>query len=106
MYASILFAALLSTLWTLKVRGRVAVSMSTAVCALRVVGRVCARLQGGMYAVVYTDALQSIAMILGLVVCIAFAVARIDGGVEAGVGCVAEGGDSVWCEVGVGESAW
>ena len=28
---------------------------------------------------VYTDALQSIAMILGLVVCISFAVAKLDG---------------------------
>ena len=39
---------------------------------------------------VYTDALQSIAMIVGLVVCISFAVAKLDG--ESGMFAPAD-----WC---------
>ena len=83
MYASILFAALLSTLWTLKVQfWSWFVRVCASVCAPVFNVPMHARPQGGMYAVVYTDALQSVAMIVGLVVCIAFAIAKLDGGSE------------------------
>ena len=53
LWASILFTGVIATLWTLK---------------------------GGMVAVIYTDAVQSVAMIVGVVVCTAFGVSKVPGG--------------------------
>ena len=53
LWATILFTGCLSTLWTIK---------------------------GGMFAVVYTDAIQSVAMIIGVLSCLFFTLRKIDGG--------------------------
>lgn len=54
LWSSIVFIGVVATLWTLK---------------------------GGMYAVIYTDALQSLAMIVGIIVCILLSLQLIPGGI-------------------------
>ena len=72
LWATILFTGCMSTLWTIK---------------------------GGMLAVVYTDAVQSVAMIAGVVSCLGFTLAKIDGGPAAAYRLLGDGGMLQWKEL-------